>query len=502
MKKFIGKTPIERGIQRRTKRTGTYKQLNSKKEAHLYIPEELLDYLETKVDNIKNNSPTVRQASAKRMLNLIEILEKQPDKPITYLQLASALAFEHGLTKEKLSPEVNAINNLQQALKKEGSHNINGSVIHLLKAITVNAPSKVLKKLESGKITTTLDLSSKLNIPRPFINQSLLLLETMGLAIRLPQESHGHGGQQYRWVLESHQFKKHTLPKQNVSFKIFMSLLSGPKGAIDFISPKSGITWSGKKPRGFAPNPTVTKALNLLRDAGLVTRTKNAQKVRYSLTAKGKLLAKKQSNSTFLIPELRKTLLGLTRRFKTGPYERQTKSKRTKSDLIQKFIEIRMYLEAQNIKTFKRNQRASLAKQHGQTINFMTSVRTLNWVPWSNLTNRALNEVYLPMLDQTSPRTSEWLRRRLKKERNFSADPNKHSSRPKLITDEIREFTARTKLTNRNYDQMLTVTKETFNSRPTSYETISSRLAKETNIPYNKAHAFAQFVFYRWEELV
>jgi len=42
MKKFIGKIPIERGIQRKPKRTGAYKQLNSKKEACLDIPEELI----------------------------------------------------------------------------------------------------------------------------------------------------------------------------------------------------------------------------------------------------------------------------------------------------------------------------------------------------------------------------------------------------------------------------------------------------------------------------
>ncbi|MBT4191835.1 MAG: hypothetical protein HOE11_00855 [Candidatus Diapherotrites archaeon] len=501
MRKFVGKVPAERALQKPEKLIGQYRQVRSMKEPELVVPDELLDKLEHRA-RVKGKKPTIHEASSQRVLRILELLGSQRYGAVNGREVVAALAFEYGLECKKLLPYVNALNNATQFLKKEGRSNVSTAVVHILSAVKHDVPSKILKKMESGKVYTTHELANELECKRVQANEALLLLEHMGLAVKLPQRSKGFGGQNYLWVIESKKFSAKTLPQENIAFRIFMELARGPKGAIYFS--KSSLPRGGKT-TGFANSPTVTKAMNLLMDAGLVTRSKKAQKVTYALNEKGQRLAAKQEKSSYLVPKLRQALLGQSKRF-AGQFEKLPAHRRRKVDLIQSFIEINMEFRERRKRGFKYGERkafvAELANRYGKTIDFVNhAITPRSWTPWRSLSDRMIAETYAPILDQRSRKVGFFLREQMRKERNLVIAPAVGSTRIPLIDKATKAFLKRNELSPAKYNQMLKLVSGKFETRPSSFVTISDYLAKFGTIKHNDAFLVAQFVYHRWDEL-
>ena len=412
LRHFVGKVPLERALRRKSDRHGTFIQLR-KPVVKRPIPKSLIEELEEKINQAETEGklPTGYTAeqiqTIKKSKELAELINNH-EMPLTVLDIAQAIAFRQGLSREKLLPWMNALNTLKRHIVRyRAGHSLVGNPQNFLKAAGKDAPRKVEEFLHrNNRAFTCNNLAKELGIARAEANSTVELLEAMGLVRKLPPESKGSGGQAYLWVhSERMRTAENALPR-NLGYNILLELQTSPKRLTEI-----------RSSRIFANS---AKSLDNLANAGLVEVSQERfdnNRVRniYRLTPVALELLEKQKKVPYLLPELRKRLLG-EKVIGLKPMEKRT------FDRLLKFIRVRLdydSLPKGPAGRVVRDVRERIAAHQGISERRVKHIRTIDSFPLRGFSLQTVRAVYLPALRATDATSAKWLENFVEENPNF-----------------------------------------------------------------------------------
>jgi hypothetical protein len=464
-------------------------------------PDGLVKKLGEAARNPKNQRQKRYSATNQKMLDLYFTLKKMGGQNFTSMQVVTALAFEHGLEESKLLPFINAVASLNKSIKAGGSSTIQGEFTNYQIAVKSNCLKKGFDLLsKTGKSITGPEIASLTGTNPRHMSTALTLLEAMGLVTKLPAESGSKSAHAYKWIIAEKRFSPATLPSSNIGFNILMALGEKPAKLSDLIVPtiRFGKTIGSEK--GIGKNTSVKVGVyNLIRD-GFAERApaKGTAHGIFRLTPKGRALFERQKRTPYLLPELRRILLG-KRVSKSPGSPKLTSVERSRLTKIHDYVKLRLeWLKYKHESTTGKVEPGSYDKiraKFGVPYSKVSAVSVLFHSPWSSIGKNTMMEKYIPALKEIDPEAGEWLRVHIKNK--FEKKENPYSLAKETFMKE-RGFNSTT----------FALLEEEFrsnhqNARISDISNIAQAIAKKTNLPFSKAQAFVSWVVTnKWEELI
>lgn len=335
-------------------------------------------------------------------LDLLERLGRAGVRPDP-IQLAAALAFEHGLQRDRLRPALNAAH---MAHRYTGGALSRGTFIPILAAVNMNLPFKVHQKLhETPRVLTPQELLRELGLkPGPAnmtrVNTTLRLLDYMGLTYRLPPDrpvEPRSGPEPIRRIHACYKFNPLTLSPGNPDVQLLRHLGDGPNTIRNI---KTSLLSGGKAPRGPLAYSTVRKALTRLEKGGLIERrVADPHTTAFALSDYGRYVISSQQGLPFLKPTLRRVLMGEG----TEPKRPRRRDHQLIDDIV-RWSRVRQ--RARQLSSMESgdfdSRVASVSDDLNYPASFVRRVMKGN-VPWKSAGLRGLLEVHLPRLRQLHP---------------------------------------------------------------------------------------------------
>ncbi|MBI2597982.1 MAG: hypothetical protein HYW50_02190 [Candidatus Diapherotrites archaeon] len=313
--------------------------------------------------------------------------------------VASSLAFEYGLEKEKLLPQLNSFRVTNIRLKGalfEGEIKIFCDVVRL------DLPFRVQELLKnSGLALDSRQIAIKLGLEptprnRKLITNSLGLLDLMHLTTKLPPRKEMH----YRWLDSSQRFSKQTISK-NLDWRILQRLVQREQRLADLSLP---VKLPGGKiigsAKGLSHHGNVKKSLLRLQRAGLVSLKSGVSGFFARLSRYGQKLMNEQSKLSYLHPSLRVALLGMARQ----PKEPKPAKKRT-LELIMRWARVHKALQEARRGLPSDTQIYVGSREVSQNLNeplgFVRSVAE-GRISWKKVPKKQM-ESFLQQIEQKNP---------------------------------------------------------------------------------------------------
>lgn len=400
---FVGNIPFDRALKRRMSRHGNL--VRSQRRPFSTSQEKAIaNSLERHTLKIHKLSQKKKQPkSLSRWKQRAEILKKMAAlgfKPQA-MHLVAGLAFEHGLSKDKLLPVINAFRNAN-----DHSNNIlfRGSMGVPSYAARLNLFSKMHGLLqEKAKTLTAHQVASALGIDYnnagvySAINCAFGVLDLMGLSRKLPRD----GKRNYRWVHARYRFNPITIPKQNLDWKILQKLRGGDLKETDLCLPiklPDGRKIGSKN--GLATNGSIRDSFSRMQKAGLVSTFVSANSLRARLTDFGINLLQEQDKLNYLHPKLRIALLGLARQ----PGELLPKKQRMLNRIL-RWVRTHRAL-SQTRKEMGANKPTfeylAASRKLGEKSRYVFAVAN-GYLPWRRVKESELRGFYLEQLRKNHP---------------------------------------------------------------------------------------------------
>ncbi|MFA6269554.1 MAG: hypothetical protein WCW13_06760 [archaeon] len=500
LRKFVGRVPFRRALERKTVRIGRNVQQYpiDQKGKRIFSPLQK-ERLQQSIAKLSKRSVAPRLSTYQNMLSLLRELGKTKARNLTSLDVVSALAFENGLSAQNLTPKVNAMLSLSRALTKEGKPPFHGNIANYLKSVKSGSLASAYDILSKSKEKLTVEDISRLskNIPSN-VSNSMLVLESMGLATRLPQETSGIGGQHYLWVCTEKRFTPQTLPKTNVAFQVLQKLYKSPSSIKDLAIPQEFFSKKVGSVNGITFSHTLQGNMNTLIRANLVKFTPNKHRIGgvFSLTPQGEKVLVEQQEMDFLHPLLRKALVGKPLRLtaKTS-LEKLTPSEQRKLNLIRRFIEIRLnYRASPRKQRVKRGTIKRLAQEYNLSLQTIDRVASMKVNPWSNISTKMLIKKFLPSLHEQNPAAAEWLAQYIEETTGVEV-PDYVNNRKRPFSEQKVDFLQRHQIPEAYFNKMVQVYKQEFGSKISpNPDLVAASLVKQVNLPFIKVYAFANWV--------
>jgi len=390
---FVGKTPAQRAIFRKSERYGPY-VLKGHGFKRKPVPNEIRQELLSIIGSGKQRHHNVETYS--RMRSIMDILEKYPKVP-TAMHLAQSLAYEHGLKSEVLLPWLNSADALQRRFKGRALL-FEGTLANLCRAVRNGTPEKVERVLlDNARAFSTIDLCGELNTSQVEMSTSLNLLDAMGLVRKLPPRSEGHGGQPYIWVHSSSYRRAEGALPPNFSLRLLQSLKGSSKTFSELGFPKSEAA-------------DVNRAMDKLVDAGLVeTKTvkhNNIPTRQFRATPTAQTLLTEQAKMQYMHPELRVRLLG-RKVLGLKPHEfrilqRVIRYFRVHMD----YASMQKYLPTRSLTS---GLRKGIAARQGLSVSLVKGIRSARHFPLRNFSLESVRTTYLPAIKMVDENLGRWL---------------------------------------------------------------------------------------------
>ena len=406
-RKHFGKTGFVRALRFTTKRKHTSRYSKERQVGFLHVPEALERELAKQVQKAeqKGTAPQ-RLQSWRRMLALAKALKNYAGPKPTYAQAVAALSMQHGLSGQKLLDYSNALVSLNKRATSRGRPLLaDKGGGPLQKAVKDRALERIRKVLHESRVPKTVsEIVSRTGLSRAAVNNVLVSLEAGRLAVQLPQETRGLGGQSYRWIASKMRNSPSTKPLLNAGWNTMLALQAGERSLGQLCRMSGKMAGEG---RGKLPQDHMTTALGNFEMQGIVVshrrKIPSGQRVTfYALTSLGKHLLQEQQKRRSLSPEMRQVLLG-------KPFTGLTPAQNRTMERILEFVEIRRAYERapRNIRV-KRGTRAKLAKQFGVSVSAVKHIAAMDHFPWAHITLERLRGTFIPAMLEVSPKNARW----------------------------------------------------------------------------------------------
>jgi len=379
---FVGKVLFGRALERKSNPVWRNAQITKPgRNKSIFLAEKDIARIKRSAQIKRDSNRTITN---KNMLDLYSSLKDSPIRHFTSRDIVASLAFTYGLDSAKLLPHINAMVSIQRLMAKRGASPILGTFENYAKVIKSGALENVNKVLLSSSPLTSKEISSRFNGLNSNTSHALLILESMNLAYRLPQETLGSGGQAFRWVRSEQKFSPLTLPKQNLAFRCLMRLSSNPVSYNSLAVKQEIFKNSIGSENGISTAHTLRYNLDLLEREKLVEhiKQKGRSKSFYRLTPIGVELVEQQKKLPFLHPKIRKVLLGEPIRRNPSPVNRLRLFEQRKLQRIEDYINLRLaYEKAPRKIRIKRGSRFELATMFDVSLSKVKHVSMIKQTP-------------------------------------------------------------------------------------------------------------------------
>ena len=389
-------------LGRRVKSIRKTRELPALNAAAKSIERNQIKEMQRQIRDLKSKdaeTPSKKLFQIRARFKLLRKLRRLGESPHAS-QLAAALAYTHGLERERLLPVLSAADALGRHFTNPGYL---GDMTDYLKTTRENFPALINDLLHgNAESFTTDEIAARLGLNPAkknldYISKALGLLDLMKLAYKLPDK-----GDRTCWTHACHEFRPITLPHWNLDYALGMRLLQGKRQQKELATPGNVFGKTFGSSEGLSTFSSINHSVNRLRQAGLV-KTESVMSGRaVELTKLGRAIFTKQSQSPHLIETLRSLLIGLPRELG----EPKTADVRM-FERIKKWAEVKQGLvKRENSLPFvKKTPYAGinkLARDLGVSRKTLRDVIE-GKIPWNRATPKKLNQLYLPWLRREHP---------------------------------------------------------------------------------------------------
>lgn len=407
---FVGRVPLERSLNRKMSRHGNLVMSQRKP----FLPVELkaiaqsIERHRLKINQLsKKPKPPKSLSIWKSRAEILQKMHNLGSRPQA-MHLVAGLAFEHGLSKEKMVPVINAFRNANDRANGalfEGSLGVPSYAARLdlfskISGLLFEMP----RTMNAHQIASALKLDYKKPTIYSAITSALGVLDLMGLTRKLPRDKNRN----YRWVHVVYRFSPLTIPKQNLDWKILQRLRLGEQKVTDLCLPNKlpGGTKIGSKD-GLATGGSIAGSFLRMQKAGLVSTFGNANSHRARLTDYAAELLQEQDKLNYLHPKLRIAMLGLARQ----PGELLPRQQKMLNRIL-RWVKIHMELS-------KVREEMGAASDR-QSVGYLAAARNLRenaryvlavakgYLPWRGIKESKLIDFYLGQLKKKNPKEAEY----------------------------------------------------------------------------------------------
>ncbi|HLD76453.1 MAG TPA: hypothetical protein VI874_05505, partial [Candidatus Norongarragalinales archaeon] len=337
------------------------------------------------------------------------LILRQRSQRVRALDLAAALAFQHGLEKDQLLRPLNDAHEANKPYHANGTL-FEGTMTVAMQSVKHDALHQVHQLLhQTPRVMTPVEIAMELGLPKEvkYVNRvrtALNLLARMKLVHVLPNNENN----EYLWVHACHRQIPQTIPVWNNDWKVLQALRAGPKNVLQISKPVRE-----RKP-GELEQESVSTAFTRLHKAGLV----RAMRIRgggkqAKLTEYAKQILEDQDRLNFLHLELEEALMGVPREVnEMDPYDREVLERIKRWADIHRTVQ-KMQSELPLVHRKKYSRAKEAAAVLGVKLGSIHSVIVVHF-PVKHITRRRFEEVFLPALERENPEMAEYVRAHFK----------------------------------------------------------------------------------------